>query len=53
MNFANKKDNRTQKNAITIIGNDHTIEPAANFKQVTGSYLERRIPNRDAPAICK
>jgi hypothetical protein len=35
-----------------MTGNDQIIEAAANFKQVTGSYLERRIPNTDAPAIC-
>ena len=40
------------RGSITVNGNDHTIKPATDFKQVTGSYLERRMPNKDAPAIC-
>lgn len=36
----------------TTIGNDHIIRPAASFKQVTGSYFERRTPKKDAPRIC-
>lgn len=43
---------KVNRKPLTANGNDHTIKPAANFRQVTGSCLERRMPNNDAPAIC-
>jgi len=34
-----------------MVGKEPTISVAANFKQVTGSYLDRRMPNNIVPAI--
>jgi hypothetical protein len=49
--FQPRTINGASRKEITTMGNEHSIKPAANFKQVTGSNLERRMPNRDAPAI--
>lgn len=35
-----------------MVGKEPIISVAANFKQVTGSYLDRRTPNNIVPAIC-
>lgn len=44
--------NKSKDKSITANGNDHTIKHVANFKHVTGSFFEIRMPNSDAPAIC-
>ena len=36
----------------TTIGSVHIIRLAASFKHVTGSYVDKRMPKSDAPAIC-
>lgn len=34
------------------MGSEHIIKLAASFKHITGSYLDNKMPNSDAPAIC-
>lgn len=42
----------TKFDHATTTGNDHVIKLAASIKHVTGSYLDKKMPNNEAPVTC-